>query len=123
MRRNKMVLIAEDDPIASLIMTNMVNELGYSTTASEDGQAALAFVESGQKVDILITDVQMPRMDGLELIRRLRTDSRWKGKPILIVSGVVGPNEVASFLDEGATFFLPKPVRIEDLRQYLYGLD
>ena len=72
-----------------------------------------------QDIDLLITDFSMPEMDGRRLIQRIRNSSNLKQIPIIIVSGVVGPKEIADVLEAGATAFLPKPLKVKDIKEYI----
>jgi len=64
-----------------------LSEAGYATLEAEDGQAALDLIAGGSRLDLVVTDLGMPRMDGAELARRLRADL--PGLPVLLISGHV----------------------------------
>lgn len=68
---------------------------------------------------MLITDIMMPRMDGTTLIRTLRADQRVSSIPIVIMSAFIGIKEIATLLEIGATWFLPKPVDQGTLEGYI----
>ncbi len=100
------VLVADDDPAVLAIVTDVLTELGHEVLTAVDGQSALALVErSGHRPALLVTDMEMPRLDGRGLIARLR--ERWPDVPVLVVSGIQpAPPGVA---------FLRKPFRSDDL--------
>ena len=67
---------------------------------------------------MMLADVMMPEMDGLELIRLVRREQATRDLPIIIMSAYVTVNEISSFLKDGATLFLPKPVDSSALHGY-----
>ena len=70
-------------------------------------------------VELLISDVKMPRLDGRELIRLVRSSGPFATLPLIVVSGAVGPHEISDLLESGASRFLPKPVEAAFLRDYI----
>ncbi|MDQ2103046.1 response regulator [Azospirillum isscasi] len=92
------VLVAEDDVLVARALRAILEEAGYHVTLAHDGVQALAFQAQGP-TDVLMTDFQMPRLDGRELIRRLR--AACPALPVVLMTGV--PDDPA--LDElrGAT--------------------
>lgn len=114
------VLIAEDDRISQKLAGKMVDALGHAAFVSPNGRHAYEALQAENDFEILITDIMMPEMDGRELIRKLRNSEQYAHLPIIIMSAVVGLNEISSLLKEGATLFLPKPLKIDDLKDYLH---
>ncbi len=111
------ILIAEDDPIAQLAISKQVEKMGHVAFMSPNGKHALDTLMVNKGFEMLITDVMMPEMDGLELIRSIRKEQKFNELPILIISAYVGVKEIASFLKQGATIFLPKPISKEQLEK------
>lgn len=66
------ILIADDDRVVRRIVVAKLYGLGYDVEEAEDGQEALEILEEGEVPDVLITDSNMPRMNGLQLVRKLR---------------------------------------------------
>ncbi len=83
------VLIVEDSKFFMNQITEFVAESGYNTLQAEDGVCALQVLEENH-VDLILTDIEMPNMDGLELTRRVRADERWHKLPIIAVTSVAG---------------------------------
>jgi len=96
-------------------MKRIVSKAGHDVVVSPNGRHAWETMSVTPDIDMLITDVMMPEMDGRELIRLARASEEWAQLPILIISAVVGPKAISELLDHGATLFLPKPVMPEDL--------
>ena len=81
------VLVADDDPAVLEVMTEVLTGLGHDVLAALDGQSALDLVEgSTHRPALLVTDIEMPRLDGRGLTSRLR--ERWPDLPVLVVSGL-----------------------------------
>ena len=115
----KKILIAEDDPTSRRIILKCVEASGHFGIACSNGRRAWETLLDNPDISLLITDISMPDMDGRELIASVRASSDLKQLPIVIVSGVVGPNEIASLIEEGASRFLPKPLNVSYLADYL----
>ena len=86
----------------------------YQVHAVADGQAALAFAQQ-TPVDLVLTDVMMPRVDGFELLHRLRADSRTRAIPIILLSARAGEESRVEGLDAGADDYLVKPFAAREL--------
>jgi PleD family two-component response regulator len=118
-RRDEMkVLVVDDDPLSRLVVQTAVERLGHEPTAAEDGEAAwLCF--NHDKPDVLITDLMMPGVDGLELCRRVRADVR-AGYTYIILATALGEREdVVRGMEAGADDYLVKPVGPFDLQARL----
>ncbi len=109
------VVIAEDnDDVSALIQTIFQNN-GYTTYVARDGQEALEMLSENDLPDLVITDIAMPRMDGLELIRSIRADNTMNHLPIIVVSARVEDSERLEGLDAGAEVYLAKPFIVDEL--------
>jgi two-component system cell cycle sensor histidine kinase/response regulator CckA len=114
------VLVAEDDPMVAALVERLLAEHGYQVVTARHGEEALRVALRGQ-VDLLVTDVRMPIMDGWELSRRLR--ERWPDLPVLYISGYdIELSQGAKRRGSGA--FLRKPFDPDELlRQVTQLLD
>jgi two-component system chemotaxis sensor kinase CheA len=101
------VVVADDTVASRTVMAGVLEAAGYQVRVTSDGEGVLALLEEGP-CDVLVTDVQMPRLDGLELTRRLRADGRWPSLPILLVSTLDAPADVAAGTAAGADGYLSK---------------
>ncbi|WP_272700366.1 response regulator [Desulfovibrio sp. Fe33] len=113
------ILIAEDDRISRKLAVKIVEELGHTAFVSPHGKHAYETLMAGNDIDLLLTDIMMPEMDGRQLIQTLRGDQRFHDLPIVIMSAVVGINDISNLLKLGATLFLAKPLQREELRDYI----
>jgi CheY-like chemotaxis protein len=121
---SRVVLIVEDSPEAAEtleIALARAPDLRIVVTAS--GFEALDFLgESGDGVAALVTDLEMPRMSGLELIERVRSDPRYHRLPIVVVSGATDPSAPGRALASGADAFFAKPYSPAEVRTLLERL-
>ena len=113
------ILIAEDEDKLIGVMARAVNSMGHTAIKSRNGRVAWDILCDNPDIELLITDVSMPEMDGEELAKRVRQDSNLSGIPILIMSGVIRAKDISNLLKVGATAFLPKPVSIKDLKGFI----
>jgi len=103
------VLIVNDEPDQLILMGTLLRKAGYSVLSAEDGSEALELAQQ-QLPDLVISDVSMPRMNGLELCLRLRSDSELRNVPILLVSALQKDTEsVVAGLKAGADDYLEVP--------------
>jgi len=102
------VLVFEDDPLAQRLMRGILEPAGFRVTAVENGAAALEIVE-GDPPDLLMCDIFVPGIDGIQLVSRLRTELGYKA-PILVVSAHTEEKYRKGAQDAGADGFLTKPV-------------
>ena len=85
MDKNMNILIVDDFSTMRRIVKNLLNDLGFSnTTEADDGQTALPMLKTG-KFDFLVTDWNMPGMDGLTLLKEVRSDDNLKDMPVLMI--------------------------------------
>ena len=105
------VLIVDDEEAERLILGNIAHGMGHEVHFASDGAEALE-VYKGRKIDVVVTDLQMPNVDGLELIVTLR--HLFPGAEIIAVSGK-GPELLASARSEGVLVALSKPVDPHEL--------
>jgi len=103
------ILFVDDDPILrEFAVVNLATEHASVATA-EDGEAALAAVEAGAP-DIILLDLEMPNMDGFEVLKRLRADPRHRSLPVIVVTGREDVEAVDRAYASGATSFVVKPL-------------
>lgn len=83
------VLLAEDEALAAAVIEDALADLGHAVVHAADGEVALGLA-AGQSFDVLVTDLSMPRMSGLELIPRLRAEQ--PGLPVVVMTGYLPPD-------------------------------
>jgi CheY-like chemotaxis protein len=103
------VLVVEDDAPTLELMDEVLTSLKADVHAVSDSEAALALVNQ-ERFDGIFLDLQMPKMDGFELTRRIRKSSWNKSAPIVVVTGEDDVKTMERAFAAGTTFFLQKPV-------------
>ena len=106
------ILVVDDDPAVRESLRRSLIFNGYSIVLAADGEEALAKVQS-ERPDIVILDVMMPKLDGLEVCRELR--SQGEDTPILLLTARDSVSERVAGLDAGADDYLTKPFALEEL--------
>ena len=112
------ILVVEDDPVASLIYSRLLEHTGYSVMVASGGLAAIELLETGE-IHAVVTDLLMPMMDGHELCDRIRADERWAELPIFVVTGVAEPEALAWLDDYPNIQLLEKPIKVANLIEAL----
>jgi len=114
------VLIADDNADMRDYLSRLLRGDGYAVDAVSDGQQALAAIRAGAP-DIVISDVMMPRLDGLELVAALRADRRTAAVPVLLLSARAGQEASIGGLQAGADDYLVKPFAAAELLARVRG--
>jgi CheY-like chemotaxis protein len=113
----KTVLIVDDRADSRIMMKFALEKVGYPVLEAEDGEKALKMVQT-QNIDLVLTDIRMPKMDGLELLKAIRKDKKNKHiKVLMITASKVGDVDQKEYFDAGADGFLHKPIQIDELRE------
>lgn len=107
------ILIVDDDDDVLKVLSDLVQSEGYEAVAERDGRIALQLVESSEHFDMLITDIRMKPVDGLELIRQAK--EKRPETPILVISAYLNAENMAKIRDLGCTAYLEKPFKIDDV--------
>ena len=102
------ILVADDDEGTRQLLASILGREGYQLVQAQDGEEALAAAYT-HRPDLILTDIQMPRVSGIELTRRLRSDASMATVPIILVSGLHETTDKVAGLDAGATDFVTKP--------------
>ena len=108
------IVVAEDNDDVAMLICNMLRGKGYKVNRAADGVEAMDIMRE-ELPDMLITDIAMPRMDGLELMRKVRSDETMCCLPIVVVSARVEDQERMDGINAGAEVFLAKPFINEEL--------
>lgn len=116
----RQILLVEDNKTNVLMFSDFLQTLGYDVLVAWNGQEALNLVRSFLP-DLILTDIQMPGLDGIEVIRRLRQNRTLETIPIVAVTSLAMPGDKQRCLDAGADYYLSKPVSLKQLRQLLRG--
>jgi CheY-like chemotaxis protein len=107
------VLLVDDEPSARTLLRRWVERnLLAKVYEAEDGLQALEAVAE-HSIELVVSDVSMPVMDGIELLRLLRTDPAWEGLEVLMVSHVAAEDKISEIIALGASDYLLKPLEYD----------
>ncbi len=110
------VLIADDDPVMRHLITTIVEQQEYEAVLASDGREAYRLLQSDANFTAAILDMTMPFLEGLDLIRYMRSEKRLMRIPIMLITAEQDIKLMASSFTAGATAFLPKPFTPEQLQ-------
>lgn len=116
----KQILVVDDEPAALTLLEIALKQNGYQPLLAQDGTEALAILDS-QPVDLIISDVAMPRMNGYQLCQAVKTSPQWALIPFILVSGRSQPSDIRYGKSLGADDYLTKPYKLADLLAVIEG--
>jgi class 3 adenylate cyclase len=105
------ILLVEDNRVNRLLLARHVELLGHQVEMAEDGLAALERVQQAA-FDLMLVDIEMPGMNGIELLERLRTHPELSELPVIVTSAIEGTDSVVRCVELGAEDYLHKPVNL-----------
>ncbi|MCX5836237.1 MAG: chemotaxis response regulator CheY [Deltaproteobacteria bacterium] len=111
------ILVVDDFATMRKVIRNLLKQVGYENIAeAEDGVAALKTLKS-QKVDLIVSDWNMPNMTGLELLKAVRADEELKQTPFLMVTAEALQDNVVAAVKAGVSNYIVKPFTAETLNE------
>jgi len=111
----KKILVVDDKPSISKLIVQYLSKT-YDVETKEDGLQALSWLQGGSIPDIILTDLQMPNLDGTEFISRLKESGFFRDIPIVVLSSKESSNDRIQCLKLGADDYLTKPFNPEELQ-------
>ena len=116
----ELILVADDDDDILALVSFRMERLGYRVLQARDGAEALELATT-ESPDLAILDIMMPRLDGLEVTRRIRADETTR-LPILLLTASAQDTDVSRGFDAGADDYLRKPFSPDELRSRVQAL-
>lgn len=110
----KKILIVEDNPQNMKLILMTLRPYGYNLLEATDGEEALKAV-NGEKPDLIIMDIQLPKMDGLEVTRKLRQMPAFSHIPIVAATAYAMRGDEEKIMKAGCNTYLPKPINTREL--------
>jgi PAS domain S-box-containing protein len=120
-REKPLILLAEDNQANIDTMSDYLENRGYRLLLAKNGQEAINLAKS-QRPDLILMDIQMPGMDGLEAIRRLRDEEQLTRLPIIALTALAMQDDREKCLNAGANEYLTKPVKLKQLTAMIQQL-
>lgn len=108
------ILTVDDSPSMRALLLHALTAKGFEVAQAEDGEAALEWLATNE-VEVVITDINMPRLDGFGLIERLRESARHADRPILVLTTESSEEKKRRARDAGATGWIVKPFDADKL--------
>jgi two-component system, OmpR family, phosphate regulon response regulator PhoB len=112
----KTVIVVEDEPDAAELFAEMMRVSGFRVLKTYSSTPAISMIAKEQP-DVVILDIMMPDISGLEVLRFMRRDPKLKEIPVIVVSARSMPSDIREGLEAGATIYLTKPVGYLDLKK------
>ncbi len=108
------ILVADDDQALSRTLSWILKENGYEVLTVPGGELLFDHLQA-EAFDLLLLDIMMPKVDGLQLLQRVKSDPRFKDLPVLMISSMPPEEATVRSLGLGAADFIPKPFRVREL--------
>ena len=115
------ILLIEDEPSNSRLMEVTLRPLGYETLVRADGSSGLEAAHD-EAIELIVLDIALPKLDGWQVLERLRSDPHTTAIPVLVLTAHVGDENLSKAADGGADVFMTKPFQPDDLRQVARAL-
>ncbi len=106
----KRILVVEDDPQTSALLAKLLS-MDYEVVQVDDGAEALWELQKDPPPDLLVADVMLPEVDGLSVIREMKSNPRTKGIPVIIITAKDSPKDVIEGINTGAKHYITKPFK------------
>jgi DNA-binding response OmpR family regulator len=103
------ILVADDEPHIGRIIKMKLEQGPFKVSLAYDGEEALAFIDSDEQVDLALLDLMMPKLSGLDVLRKIREQEKFKSLPCIILTAGGDAKHERDALALGATHFLTKP--------------
>ena len=115
-------LIVDDFSTMRRIVRNLLKEIGFNNAEeAEDGQVALNMLKAA-KFDFVVSDINMPNMNGFELLKHIRSDESLKGIPVLMVTAEAKKEDIVAAAQGGASGYIVKPFTKATLEEKVYKI-
>ncbi len=108
LQRDQEILIVEDSPVQGTMLRRILTQHGYKATLVKNGQEALTKLREGA-FGLVISDVEMPVMNGHEMCSTIKEDSNLQDIPVMLLTTMASPSDLMKGLNAGADSYLTKP--------------
>ncbi|HXA19222.1 MAG TPA: response regulator [Thermoanaerobaculia bacterium] len=119
------VLVVEDNDMNMQLVEYLLEEGGYQIVKAASGEEALSIARGGDPVDLILMDIHLPGIDGLSVVREMKTDAVTSAIPILALTAHAMRGDKDRFLEAGCDGYISKPIDVKtflsSIRMYLRG--
>lgn len=116
---SRRILVADDDPVVRHLVSAVVRRDGYTPVTVEDGREAIRILQSDAGFGAAVFDMMMPHLEGIDIIRHMRTEKRLMRIPVILMTSETALKLMKDSFEAGATVFLPKPFTTTQLQSSL----
>ena len=118
------ILVVDDSAAIRKILTRVLRQTGMAIQTiheAGDGQDALALMAQ-HRIDLVLSDINMPKMDGLQLLASLKASPQWQNVPVVMITTEGGETKVAEAVRLGAAGYVRKPFTADQIKEKLAGI-
>src|SRR5215213_51192 len=118
-QNSRRILVADDDPVIRHLVASVVQKEGYMAVVVSDGREAVRLLQSDSDFKAAVFDMMMPHIEGVEIIRHMRTEKRLMRIPVMMITSERDLKSMTNSFAAGAAVFLPKPFTAAQLQTML----
>lgn len=107
--KKKRVLVVDDDPELLQLVRVLLGRINAEAVTTDNAKTAAALLRSGPPPDLVILDIMLPEVSGIEFLRQIRADDTYDNLPVVVLSALIDPERIRVALDAGADRYLTKP--------------
>jgi DNA-binding response OmpR family regulator len=113
------ILVADDDPVIRHLVSSIIKQEGYTVVVANDGREAYRILQNDADFRVAIFDIMMPHLEGIDIIRHMRTEKRLMRIPVMMMTAEQNLSLMKDSFEAGAAMFLPKPFTTAQLQSSL----
>jgi len=117
----KTILVVDDSTTNVVLLDAILSEKGYKIIKTLSAMEAYACMEK-QLPDLILLDLLMPQINGFDFLRKVKTDQRTAGIPVIVISAVTNAEDIKLTKELGAAEFMEKPINIQNLNERVHDL-
>ena len=110
----KKILVADDESDILTLLVSILKSENYDVITAFDGAEALTAIKMNRP-DAVILDIQMPKLDGIEVLQRIKGSPETASLPVIMLTAKVGDEDILKGYKYGANYYIPKPFEISDI--------
>jgi two-component system, cell cycle response regulator len=117
----KKILLIDDSSVNNLLLQNVLEDEKFNVLVAFNGKEGLDLI-NGEKPDLILLDIMMPRMDGIEVLQKIISDEATSKIPVIMLTAKTDKADRQISLDMGAADFITKPVNLDELLSKINGI-
>lgn len=111
--KGRKILVLEDEPAVQTLIYKQLTAQGFAVTVANDGLDGLMKLE-GLRPDLIICDVMMPNLDGMEFVKAIKANRDTRNVPVIFLTAKTDPRSMIDGINVGARFYVTKPFQLDD---------